>query len=80
MFFVYMLRSVKQPSVVQVSLTDNLDQVHEETLSGTNSIAGWLAPWELILTESYDTKPEAQKREAFLKAQKSYELPDYIDY
>lgn len=76
-----MLRSVKQPEVVQIASTDNLERVMASTSEPNNSIAGWLAPWEILLTESYTTIDEALSREQYLKATTySYNLPDYTDY
>ena len=81
MFFVYMLRSVKQPEVIQIASTDSLDKIVTDAASIKNSIAGWLAPWELLLTESYNTISEALLREKYLKSSTyNYELPDYLDY
>lgn len=81
MFFVYILRSVKHPEVIQIASTDNLDIVENYASSNQNSIAGWLAPWELLLTESYGTISEALLRERYLKKTTySYESPDYSEY
>lgn len=66
-YYVYMLRSIKKPNVLKISSTDNLEKMLERANMPTDTIAGWLSPWELLLTESYGSHSEALQREALLR-------------
>lgn len=65
--YVYMLRSVKKPNVIKIASTTNLNQMLQKANTPSNTIAGWLSPWELLLTESYLSHQEASEREAYLR-------------
>ncbi|MCF7812156.1 GIY-YIG nuclease family protein [Candidatus Gracilibacteria bacterium] len=67
MFWTYVLKS-KQRDYIYVGLTNNLDRRISEHTTGKEKTTRAYAPFRLIHFESFQTRPEARKREKFLKS------------
>ena len=66
-FFVYAIKS-EVKNYIYVGLTNNFDRRLSEHNSGQNRTTKAYAPFVVILVESYMTRPEARKREKYLKS------------
>jgi putative endonuclease len=66
MYFVYAIKSVEQ-SYIYVGLTDNLDRRLNQHNKGYNKSTKPYRPFFCFYVEEYSTRPEARKREIFLK-------------
>ncbi len=66
MYFVYVLRSLKNGRLYTGS-TDNVARRISEHNSGKSKATRHTRPFELLYTESYNTRTEAYQREMFLK-------------
>jgi putative endonuclease len=69
MFYVYVLRSLKTGGLYTGS-TKDLERSLVEHNSGLSNDTRNRAPLELVYKEEYNSKPEAYKRELFLKSAK----------
>ena len=67
MFFVYVIRSVTRP-YRYVGITENVDRRLDEHEKGKSKSTRGRGPFELIHTESFETRDEARAREKFLKS------------
>jgi putative endonuclease len=66
MYFVYVIRSLKDGRFY-VGITSQVEnRVHEHNVGKTKSTKGY-RPWELILIEEFPTRLEARAREIYLK-------------
>ena len=66
-YFVYALRSLTR-NYIYVGMTDNLERRVHQHNSGLNATTRPYAPFVVILTEGFPTRPEARKREKYLKS------------
>ena len=67
MYFVYALKSLSR-NYIYVGLTDNVERRFGEHQTGKNKTTKPYRPFEIIHIEEYETRPEARKREIFLKS------------
>lgn len=67
MFFVYAINSITR-NYIYVGLTNNLERRLREHNSGSNKTTKPYIPFELIITESFNTRIEARVREKYLKS------------
>jgi putative endonuclease len=67
MFLVYAIKSEVR-NYIYVGLTDNFDRRLLQHNSGQNKTTRAYAPFVVVLVESYRTRPEARKREKYLKS------------
>ena len=67
MFCVYIIESKKR-NYRYVGLTNNLQRRLEEHQKGYNKITKFYCPFELIYSELFDTRPQARRREKYLKS------------
>jgi putative endonuclease len=67
MYFVYAIKS-RSRNYLYVGLTNNLVRRLGEHNKGQNKTTKTYAPFELVLVEEFGTRPEARKREKFLKS------------
>ena len=74
MFFVYVLRSTVNQNLY-IGLTNNLERRIKEHNTGKNRSTKAYFPYNLLFSETFKTRPEARKREKFLKTGKGR---DYI--
>ena len=70
MHYVYVLQSQKDNSYYVGYSADPVNRLTKHNKSNKGYTAK-KKPWQLMYTESYETKLEALKREKFIKAQKS---------
>lgn len=73
MFWVYDIRSTTR-NYIYIGLTDNLDRRLYQHNSGRNKTTRAYAPFVLIHSETFDTRPEAHSREIYLKSGVGKEL------
>jgi putative endonuclease len=66
LYFVYAIKS-KSRNYLYVGLTNNVERRLDEHNQGKNKTTRSYRPFELILTEKYETRVQARKREKFLK-------------
>ena len=67
MYSVYALKS-KNRKYIYVGLTGNLNRRVDEHNSGSERTTRAYAPFELVWVEEFSTRPEARKREKYLKS------------
>ena len=67
MFFVYAIKSLVR-NYIYVGLTNDFDRRLNQHNSGQNRTTKAYLPFKVILVESYHTRPEARKREVYLKS------------
>src|SRR5688572_29414331 len=67
MFFVYCLSSLWR-SYLYVGLTDNLERRINEHQSGKNHTTKPYRPFEIIFSETFNTRKEARQKEKYLKS------------
>jgi putative endonuclease len=73
MFYVYILKSLKNGRLYTGS-TNNIERrLHEHNI-GQTKYTSKTGPFELVYKEVYNTKLEATRRERFLKTGKGREL------
>jgi putative endonuclease len=70
MFYTYILFSEKLGKYY-IGSTDNLERRLHEHNSGKTTFTRTGIPWALVYHESYESKPEAYRREVYIKKQKS---------
>jgi putative endonuclease len=73
MFYVYVLKSLKNGRLYTGSTNDIERRFYEHNIGQTKYTSN-TRPFELVYKESYNTKIEATKREKFLKTGKGREL------
>jgi len=67
MTFVYVISSVVR-RYVYVGMTDNLARRLKDHQSGNNKTTKPYRPFELVLSEEFNSKVEAREREKYLKS------------
>jgi putative endonuclease len=67
MFFVYAIRSLNR-NYVYVGLSNDYERRFNEHNEGYERTTKPYRPFELILVEEFPTRPEARKREKYLKS------------
>ena len=67
MFNVYALKSIFR-NYIYVGLTDNMDRRFMQHQKGREKTTRSYRPFEIILTESYNSRVDARKREKYLKS------------
>ena len=67
MFFVYVLTSINH-NRFYIGFTSNLSRRLREHNSGKTKSTKGYAPWEMLFSETYDTREQARKREVYLKS------------
>ena len=67
MYYVYALKSLAR-KYIYVGLTDNIQRRIAEHNCEKEKTTRAYAPFKTILTEKYDTRMEARKREKYLKS------------
>ena len=67
MFNVYALKSIFR-NYIYVGLTDNMDRRFMQHKKGREKTTRSYRPFEIILTESYNSRVDARKREKYLKS------------
>ncbi|MES2930658.1 MAG: GIY-YIG nuclease family protein [Patescibacteria group bacterium] len=67
MYYTYSLKS-KERNYIYVGLTSDMKRRFEEHNSGKNKTTAPYRPFDLLFSESYDTRPEARSREKYLKS------------
>lgn len=73
MFFVYVLKSLKNGSHYTGSTNDTERRLYEHNIGQTTYTKN-AGPFELVYKETYNTSLEAKQRERFLKTGKGREL------
>jgi len=73
MFYVYILKSLKNRRFYTGSTNDIKRRLHEHNI-GQTKYTSKTGPFELVYKETYNTSLEAKKRERFLKTGKGREL------
>jgi putative endonuclease len=66
-FFVYALSSLSR-NYIYVGITNNVERRFGEHQKGQNKTTKPYAPFKIILVESFVSRPEARKREIYLKS------------
>jgi putative endonuclease len=67
MYFVYAIKSTVR-NYIYIGISDNVERRLREHNSGHNRTTKPYKPFTLLLTESYPDRPEARKREKYLKS------------
>ena len=67
MYYVYVLNSLIR-KYIYVGLTNNVERRFGQHQKGREKTTAPYRPFEIILTEEYSTRPEARKREKYLKS------------
>ncbi len=67
MFTVYCIKSIDR-NYIYVGLTNNIERRFKEHQNGQNKTTAPYRPFELIHQENFPTRPEARKREIYLKS------------
>lgn len=67
MFFVYAISGISR-NYIYVGLSDNVERRLSEYNSGSNKTTKPYILFELIITESFDTRIEGRAREKYLKS------------
>ena len=67
MIFVYVLQSINR-NYIYVGLTNDFNRRLEEHQSLKNKTTRAYSPFSVILIETFKTRPEARKREKYLKS------------
>ena len=77
MYYVYAIRSETR-NYTYIGLSDDVNRRLEEHNSGKNKTTKPYRPFSLILTEQFETRAEARKREKYLKSGSGREyIKDY---
>ena len=66
-YYVYALSSTVK-NYIYVGLTKNVKKRAKQHNSGENRTTRRYKPFTIILTEEFDTRPDARKREKYLKS------------
>ena len=67
MYYVYVLRSLKDGRLYK-GLTQNVEKRLNQHNQGENRSTKGFAPWELVLTKSFDSREKARYYEKYLKS------------
>lgn len=67
MYYVYVLNSLIR-KYIYVGLTNSIERRSGQHQKGREKTTAPYRPFEIILTEEYLTRPEARKREKYLKS------------
>lgn len=67
MYHVYALQSVHK-NYIYVGMTNNLERRVNQHQKCRERTTAYYAPFKLILSEQYNTRPEARNREKYLKS------------
>ncbi len=78
MYYVYVLKN--NISKHYVGHTNNIERRIIEHNSGMSPYTKNKGPWEIIYTETYESRGEAMKREKFLKSGKGREFIKSIQF
>ena len=70
MFYVYVLRSIKDPNEIYIGYTVNLRERFSRHQKGLVQSTKPYRPWKLIFYEAYISKVDAKRREKYLKTAK----------
>ncbi len=70
MFYVYILRSIKDLNEIYVGYTTNLRERFSLHQKGLVRSTKPYRPWKLIFYEAYISKADAKRREKYLKTAK----------
>jgi len=70
MFYVYVLRSIKDPNEIYVGYTTNLKKRFSLHQKGLVQSTKPYRPWRLIFYEVYISRADAKRREEYLKTAK----------
>ena len=70
MFYVYILKSKKEPNQNYIGYTTNLEQRIAKHNEGSVSSTRPYYPWNLIFYEAYLSKKDAKRREQYFKTTK----------
>jgi putative endonuclease len=66
-YYVYILRSLREPGKTYVGFTENLDRRLEEHNSGSQVYSHRYAPWEMVTFVAFATRTVALEFERYLK-------------
>lgn len=67
MYYVYLLRSIKNPNETYIGFTNNLAQRIKKHNEGGSVYTAELRPWKLITYIGFDDKFKAQEFEKYIK-------------
>ncbi len=67
MHYVYVLKSKKAPQKLYIGFTNNLSRRIKEHNEGKSKYTSWFRPWNIIYSEAYFSRRDAEEREAQLK-------------
>ncbi len=67
MYYVYVIKS-KIRNYIYVGISNNIERRVSEHNSGKNKTTKPYRPFDILLTETYNTRMEARKREKYLKS------------
>jgi len=70
MFYVYVLRSIKDLNEIYIGYTTNLQERFSLHQKGLVRSTKPYRPWKLIFYEAYISKVDAKRREEYLKTAK----------
>lgn len=72
MYYVYLLRSIKNPSKTYIGFTNNLEQRLETHNSGGSIFTEPDRPWKLIMYLAFDSEQKAIEFEKYIKVGSGY--------
>ena len=67
MFYVYVIKSLSR-NYIYVGLTNNVQRRLKQHNNGENKTTKAYSPFELILSEEFQTRKEAREREKYFKS------------
>ena len=67
MYYVYVLRSLKDGRLYK-GMTQDVEKRLNQHNQGENRSTKGFAPWELVLTKSFDSREKARDYEKYLKS------------
>ncbi len=67
MYFVYLIKSIKNPNKTYIGFTNNLDQRMEKHNNGASIYTTDDRPWKLVTYICFDNKDKAAEFEKYLK-------------
>ena len=67
MFYVYVIKSLSR-NYIYVGLTNNVQRRLRQHNNGENKTTKAYSPFELILSEEFQTRKEAREREKYFKS------------
>ncbi len=72
MFYVYLIRSIKNPKKTYVGYTINLEERLEKHNSGGSVYTSDHRPWKLVVSLSFDSEIKALEFEKYIKSGSGY--------